>query len=58
MERCPSCNKRLRKNSDACRRCGWKKRKSIFDFFVTTSNVKIRIKYITKVYITSINKVM
>ena len=33
MERCPSCNKRLRKNSDACRRCGWKKRKSIFDFF-------------------------
>ena len=33
MKRCPSCNKRLRKNSDACRRCGWKKRKSILDFF-------------------------
>ena len=33
MRRCPDCNKKLRKNADTCPRCGWKKRKSVFDFF-------------------------
>ena len=33
MNRCPECNKRLRKNAESCPRCGWKERKSIFRFF-------------------------
>ena len=27
MNRCPDCNKRLRKNAEFCPRCGWKKRR-------------------------------
>ena len=33
MNRCPDCNKRLRKDAESCPRCGWKKRRFGFGLF-------------------------
>ena len=33
MNRCPECNKRLRRDPNSCPRCGWKKAKFNFSFF-------------------------
>ena len=33
MNRCPECNKRLRRDPNSCPRCGWKKAKFNFPFF-------------------------
>lgn len=33
MNRCPDCNKKLRRDPNSCPRCGWKKAKFNFSFF-------------------------
>ena len=33
MNRCPDCNKRLRKDAESCPRCGWKKKRFGFGIF-------------------------